>query len=163
VKTAPEITISGHSPSFESSRVESTLEIAWACTTRSLNPRPPPTAHRPPPSRQIPDCHTSGWINLIRAQSSVRPHYRASSNYSVASIYRSRIYRFPGSTLQFLWSHNKYILYSPRTYRVPASIDLFHNTDENVAPRFLYNETSSFLILSCVRLNRGTMGNGSSQ
>jgi hypothetical protein len=50
--------------------------------------------------------------------------------YSETSIYRSRIYRFPESIVQFLWSMNKsYLNYGNKTridrssiYRFPASI-----------------------------------------
>jgi hypothetical protein len=50
--------------------------------------------------------------------------------YSETSIYRSRIYRFPGSVVQFRWSLNKSDLnYGNKTridrssiYRFPASI-----------------------------------------
>jgi hypothetical protein len=46
--------------------------------------------------------------------------------YSETSIYRSRKYRFPGSTIQFLWSLNKsYLNYGNKTRINRYSIIIF--------------------------------------
>jgi hypothetical protein len=46
--------------------------------------------------------------------------------YSDTSIYRSRMYRFPGSIVQFLWSLNKsYLNYGNKTRINPSSIYRF--------------------------------------
>jgi hypothetical protein len=48
------------------------------------------------------------------------------SDYSEISIYCSRIIRFPGSVVQFLWSLSKsYFNYGSRNYCFPRSVVSF--------------------------------------